>query len=76
LIVSVRPATTAVPVRGGDAFGAIAKEAWADPEPLGVTTVIQSTEEPAVHAQPGEDVTDVPTLPPFPLMSCDVGAIA
>src|SRR3982751_7082504 len=75
-MVSARPATVTVPLRGGDAFGCTEKVACPLPAPLGDATVIQSTEEVAVHEQPGPVVTDATALPPSPVTSRDAGSTA
>src|SRR3954469_21040838 len=73
-MVSVRPATVAIPLRGGDAFGFTAKVACPLPAPLGDATVIQSTADVAVHEQPGAVVTEATPLPPSPVTSRDDGS--
>src|SRR3954449_12886221 len=75
-MVSVRPATMTVPLRGGDAFDCTANATCPLPAPLGGAAVIQSTPELALHVQPGPVVTEATAFPPPPVTSCEDGSTA
>jgi hypothetical protein len=74
LTEKVRPAMMTLPVRGAAAFAVTMSVAWPVPTPLVGVTLIHSTLEFALQAQPDPVVTDAATVPPGPPMACDVGA--